>query len=150
MTDKYQGGIEVLVVLLDVVRIILGRLPLVHRVEVEAGIICLDGLEEGSQSVLEAAPRQRSATQATYASDVPLGIDLQGWGSLFALLALFSALHDSLRVLSYSWLAGRMVWAKQMLILSSWTRGKESLKRDEVAVVHCARLPIPTLSDRQW
>ena len=64
MTDEYQGGIEVLVVLLDVVGIVLSRLPLVHRVEVEARIIGLDGLEEGSESILEAGSSQRSAAQA--------------------------------------------------------------------------------------
>ena len=52
MTDKYQGGIEVLVILLDVVGIILGHLPLVHCVEVDAGNISLDGLEERSQGAL--------------------------------------------------------------------------------------------------
>jgi len=51
---EYQGSIEVLVVLLDVVGIVLGRLPLVHRVEVDARIVGLDGLEEGSESILEA------------------------------------------------------------------------------------------------
>jgi len=50
--------------LLDVVRIVLGRLPLVHGVEVDAGIIGLDGLEERPQGVLEATPSQRSAMQA--------------------------------------------------------------------------------------
>jgi len=45
---------EVLVILLDVVRIILARFPLVHRVEVEARIVGLDWLEEGSEGVLNA------------------------------------------------------------------------------------------------
>ena len=58
---EYQGGIEVVVVLLDVVRIVLGRLPLVHGVEVEAGIVGLDGLEESPESILEAASAQHSA-----------------------------------------------------------------------------------------
>jgi len=62
-THKNQGGVEVLVVLLDVVHIVLGRLPLVHGVEVDTGIIGLDGLEEGSQGVLETTPSQRSETQ---------------------------------------------------------------------------------------
>ena len=48
--------------LLDEVRIVLGRLPLVHRVEVDARVIGLDGLEERSESILEAASGQRSAT----------------------------------------------------------------------------------------
>ena len=37
-TYEDQGGVEVLVVLLDVVCIILDRLPLVHRVEIEARV----------------------------------------------------------------------------------------------------------------
>ena len=49
--DKYQGGIEVLTVLLDIPRIALGRLLPVHHLEVDGGIISLGGLEE-SQSVL--------------------------------------------------------------------------------------------------
>ena len=53
MTYENQGGVEVLVVLLDIVHIVLGRLPLVHRVEIEAGIIVLYGLEEFSESILE-------------------------------------------------------------------------------------------------
>jgi len=57
-TDEYQGGIEVLIVLLDVVGVVLGRLPLVHGVEVETGIVGLDGLEESPESILEAAPGQ--------------------------------------------------------------------------------------------
>ena len=64
-THENERGVEVLVILLDVVHIVLGRLPLVHGVEVDAGIIGLDGLEERSQSVLDATPIQRSTTQAT-------------------------------------------------------------------------------------
>ena len=65
MTHEYRDSIEVLVKLLDIFRIVLGRLPLVHCVEVGAGIIGLgpDGLEERSQSVLEAMPSQQSTTQ---------------------------------------------------------------------------------------
>jgi hypothetical protein len=60
VTYENQGGIEVLVVLLDVVRVILGRLPLVHRVEIETGVVVLDGLEEHSESILEAGFRLRA------------------------------------------------------------------------------------------
>ena len=38
-THKNQGDVEVLVVFLDVVRIVLGHLPLVHRAEVKAGVV---------------------------------------------------------------------------------------------------------------
>ena len=40
---EYQGGIEVLVVLLDILHIVLGRLLLVYRIEIEAGVVGLDG-----------------------------------------------------------------------------------------------------------
>jgi len=40
---EYQGGIGVLVVLLDIVRIVLRGL-LVHGIEIESGVIGLDGL----------------------------------------------------------------------------------------------------------
>ena len=43
MTHENEGGIEVLVVLLDVVRIILHHLLLVHGIEIEAGIVVLYG-----------------------------------------------------------------------------------------------------------
>jgi hypothetical protein len=60
MAHEYQGGIEVFVVLLDVLRIVLGRFPLVHRVEVDAGIISLDRLKERPESILKATSSQRS------------------------------------------------------------------------------------------
>ena len=44
----------------------LGRLPLVHGVEVGAGIIDLDGLKESSESTLKATCGQRLATQAMH------------------------------------------------------------------------------------
>ena len=63
-TYKNQGGIEVLVVLLDIVGVILGRLPLVHRVEVETGIVVLDGREECSESILETRKGKRGVVEA--------------------------------------------------------------------------------------
>jgi len=60
-----QGGVEVFVVLLDVICVILVGLPLVHRVEIETGIIVLDGLEECSESILEATLVQRYVVKAT-------------------------------------------------------------------------------------
>ena len=44
----------VLVILLDILSIALSRLPLVHRVEIEIGVVILDGLEKCSESILEA------------------------------------------------------------------------------------------------
>jgi len=64
-TYEDQGGVEVLVVLLDVVRIVLDRLLLVDRVEIEAGVVVLDGLEECSESILEATSVQRHVVKAT-------------------------------------------------------------------------------------
>ena len=80
--------------LLDEVRIVLGRLPLVHRVEVDARVIGLDGLEERSESILETTSGQRSALQPPKQRNVldgPLGIDLQ-WQGL--LIILHSFLHE--------------------------------------------------------
>ena len=64
VTHENQRGIEVLVVLLDVVRVIFGGLSLVHRIEVEPRVVVLDGLEERSESILETMSVQRSAIQA--------------------------------------------------------------------------------------
>jgi len=61
---EYQGGVGILAILLDVVRIVLGRLPLAHRVEVGAKTISLDGLGETSDSILEATSSQWSVMQA--------------------------------------------------------------------------------------
>ena len=49
-----QGGVEVIIVLLDVISIILGHLFLVHCVEIKASVAILDGLEERYKSILEA------------------------------------------------------------------------------------------------
>ena len=62
-TYEYQGDIEVFVILLNVVGIVLGRLPLVHGVEVETGIIGLDRLEESFESILEAMCAPWSVTK---------------------------------------------------------------------------------------
>ena len=53
MTHEYEGCVEVLVVLLDVVRIILIRFPFVNRVEVKSRVIGLGGLEECSKGIPE-------------------------------------------------------------------------------------------------
>ena len=65
MTHEYEGGIEVLVVLLDIVNIIFDRFLPVRPIEIESGIIVLDGLKERSESILEAASpsAQQSALQ---------------------------------------------------------------------------------------
>ena len=62
LTHKNQGGIEVLVVLPDIVRVIFSRLFLVRSIEVEACVVTLDGLEEHPESILEAMSVRRSAT----------------------------------------------------------------------------------------
>ena len=60
-TYKNQGGVEIFVVLLNIVGVVFSRLPLVHCIEVETSVIVLDGLEERSESILEAAFVQRCA-----------------------------------------------------------------------------------------
>ena len=62
LTDENQGGIEVLVVLPDIIRVIFSCLFLVCRIEVESGVVALDRLKEHSESILEAIFVQRSAT----------------------------------------------------------------------------------------
>ena len=61
VTHEDQGGVQILVIFLDVVGIVLRGLSIVHRIEVEAGIIGLDGLEEDSECILEAKSARRSA-----------------------------------------------------------------------------------------
>ena len=53
MTHEYEGCVEVLVVLLDVVRIVLVRFLFVNSVEVKSGVISLGGLEESSKGISE-------------------------------------------------------------------------------------------------
>jgi len=42
-----------------IVCIVLHRFPLVHSVEVETGVVCLDGLEESSEGILEASQQRK-------------------------------------------------------------------------------------------
>jgi len=65
MTYENKRSVEVLVIFLHVVHIILNRFLLVHRIEVEASVVVFDGLEECSESILEATSFQRPATQST-------------------------------------------------------------------------------------
>jgi len=125
MTNEYQGGIEVLVVLLDVVGIVLYCLPLVHRIKVDTGIVCLDGLEEDSESILEAGSSQWSATQATLQVE---RTTLDRFAEVGVPCHSFQRppLHDSLYLFRCSPLVGRMERVEQM-------GGKESVKRGEVA-----------------
>lgn len=64
-TYEYQDSIEVPVILLDIVGIVVGRLSLVHRVEVGPCIVGLDGLKESPESILEATSGRQSATKGT-------------------------------------------------------------------------------------
>ena len=57
-THEDQGGVEVLVVLLHVLGIVLDRFSSVHCIEIELGIIVLDGLEVHPQGLLYAVWRQ--------------------------------------------------------------------------------------------
>ena len=49
--------------LLDIVRVVFGRLPLVHGVEVNMRIVGIDRLEESPEGILEAGSSQRLTTQ---------------------------------------------------------------------------------------
>jgi hypothetical protein len=57
-THENQGGIEVLVVFLHVFGIVFHCLSLVHGVEIELGVIVLDGLEVHPQGLLDAVRYQ--------------------------------------------------------------------------------------------
>ena len=52
-THENQGGIKIVVVLLHVLSIILNGLSPVHCVEVELGVVFLDGLEVHPQGLLD-------------------------------------------------------------------------------------------------
>ena len=65
MTHENERNVEVLVVLLDIVGVIVGRLPFVDGVEVESRVIVLDRWEERFESILEAISVQLPATQPT-------------------------------------------------------------------------------------
>ena len=69
MREAYenQGDVQVLVVLLDIVRVILCRLLFVCRIEVETRVIVLYGFEIHSEDILDAVPLngQRPAAQTT-------------------------------------------------------------------------------------
>ena len=54
MTHEYEGCVEVLVVLLDVVHIVLVCFLFINRVEVKSRIVGPGGLEECSKGVSEA------------------------------------------------------------------------------------------------
>ena len=62
-TYKYQSGIEILVILVDVLHIVLCRFSVVYCVEIESGIIGIDGLEERFESVLNTTVVQRLEVQ---------------------------------------------------------------------------------------
>ena len=137
---EYQGGIEVLVVLLDVVGIVLGCLPLVHCVEVYARIVGLDRLEEGSESILEAESVNGPRRKQCSASNLPLWIDLQRWRFLVALFVLFSALHESPHVLWRRRGTGRIrtLQTSRRWYRGGWRKGTYQRSRARGGVA-CAR-----------
>ena len=53
-THENQGGVEVFVVLLHVLRIVLRRLSFVHGVEIKLGVVVLDWLEKHPECLLNA------------------------------------------------------------------------------------------------
>ena len=79
VTHENQGGVEVFIVLLDIVGIIFGCLLLVDGVEVDTRVVGLDGLQERSESVLYATSWiPFSGCQPGAATvNLPFGIDFQ-------------------------------------------------------------------------
>ena len=59
-TYENQGGIEILVVLLHVLCVILHSLSFIHRIEIEFGVVILDGLEVDPEGLLDAMGRCQS------------------------------------------------------------------------------------------
>jgi len=75
-THKNEGSVEVLVVLHDIVCIVLHCFLLVHRIEIDARIVGLDGLEELSEGILEAASAQGQRPKQCSVLNVPLWVYL--------------------------------------------------------------------------
>lgn len=73
---KNQDGIQILVVSLGIVLIILGCLPPVNSIEVEAEIVGPGGLKQHPVSILEPMPAQRPATWTMDFINIPLWVDL--------------------------------------------------------------------------
>ena len=59
-THENQGGIEILVVLVHVLGVVLHSLSFIHRIEIELGVIVLDGLEVDPEGLLDAMCRCQS------------------------------------------------------------------------------------------
>ena len=53
-THENQGGIEIFVVLLHVLGVILHGLSFIHRIEIELGVVVLDGLKVDPEGLLNA------------------------------------------------------------------------------------------------
>ena len=53
-THENQGGIEILVVLVQVLGIILRGLSFIHRIEIVLGVVVFDGLEVDPEGLLNA------------------------------------------------------------------------------------------------
>jgi len=82
-THENQGGVEIFVVVLHVLGIVLGRLPFVHGVEIEFGVIVLDGLEEHPQGILDAiSSKFYSSRLILHLWNAPFGVDID-WFWLF-------------------------------------------------------------------
>ena len=60
VTYENQGGIEILVVLVQVLGVVLHSLSFIHRIEIELGVVILDGLEVDPEGLLDAMGRCRS------------------------------------------------------------------------------------------
>lgn len=105
----------VLVILLDILRFIVGRLSVVHGVEAKSRVFDLDGLEECLEGLLETVFGQRLATQGMW-QVVHTILD-----RFFTVMSLFRSSHPfqhHLWVVVCSRRMERTAWVEQTLMLA--------------------------------
>ena len=56
-THENQGGVEILVVPVHVLGVILQSLSFIHRIEIELGVVVLDGFEVSPEGLFKAMGR---------------------------------------------------------------------------------------------
>ena len=58
-THENQGGIEILIVLVHVLCVVFHGLSFIHRIEIELGVVVLDGFEVSPEGLFNAMGRCR-------------------------------------------------------------------------------------------
>jgi len=103
-------------------------------------VLMHDGLEEDSESILEAEHVNGPRRKQRSASNLPLWIDLQRWRLLFTLFVIFSALHESPHVLWRRRATGRirMLQTSRGWYRGGWRKGTYQRSRERGGVA-CAR-----------